>query len=302
MQILLYGALLLSLLGVSGKQYAMKRCGAIAPGLFNSVCINAMRAAICIAVSVVIWLSTGGGATNGLGHICILLGGLGTACNLLAWILSSRLVSLILIEAVTAVTTTVIPLLLAPLLYNGERATLLQWVGCLMILGAIFCFVSVSGEKKEGSLPLKILTVGICALGAGVASVSKKYYSYYVESAGNGSNEYYTMMSFAVILVTFAVLFAVFYRKEKTAHGGKIELPYKKVWPFILIAAAMLYMYELFAVYASALPSAIYYPLTRGLTVVFAFVLDVLVFKDKITFKKIVGLLLITVAVVLINI
>ncbi len=302
MEILLYGALLLSVLGVSGKQFAMKRCGALTPGLFNSVCINALRAVICIAVSVLLWLMTGGGATNALGHVCIVLGGIGTAINLLMWILASRMVSLIMIEAVTTVTTMIFPMLLAPLLYNGESATLLQWIGCIMILVAIFCFTGAKGEKKEGSHFAKILTVGICALGAGLAAISKKYYSYYVKNAGLGSNEYYTMMSFVVILVGFAVLFAVFYRKEKAAGGGRVQLPYKKVWIFVLLAAASLYVNELFAVYASALPSAVYYPLNRGLTVVFTFILDVLVFKDKVTVKKLIGLVLITVSVVFVNI
>lgn len=302
MDILLYGALLLSVLGVSGKQFAMKRCGSLTPGLFNSVCINALRSTICIIVSVIIWLCVDGGAANALGHVCIVFGGIGTAINLLMWILSSRMVSLIMIEAVTTVTTMVIPMVLAPWLYNGESASLLQWIGCIMILVSVPCFTGAKGEKKEGSLLKKIVTVGICAAGAGLAAISKKYYSYYVKDIGNGSNEYYTMMSFAVILLSFLILFSILYRKEKNANGGKVELPYKKVWAFILLAAASLYVNELFAVYASALPSAIYYPLNRGLTVVFTFVLDVLVFKDKVTPKKIFGLILITTAVVLVNI
>jgi hypothetical protein len=113
MEILLYGALLIAQAANSAKQYAMKNCAKCAPGPFNSVCINLVRALICLVVSVIIWLSTGGGTTNALGHAIIIISGVGTAFNLLTWILSSRLVSLALIEALCMIGSLVVPLILA---------------------------------------------------------------------------------------------------------------------------------------------------------------------------------------------
>ena len=37
MDLMLYGALLLAQAGTGAKQYAMKNCGRLAPGAFNSV-------------------------------------------------------------------------------------------------------------------------------------------------------------------------------------------------------------------------------------------------------------------------
>ena len=45
-----YVALFLAQLGLNGKQYSMKKCGAIALGPFNSICINTMRSDICLVV------------------------------------------------------------------------------------------------------------------------------------------------------------------------------------------------------------------------------------------------------------
>ena len=56
-----------------------------------------------------------------------------------------------------------------------------------------------------------------------------------------------------------------------------------------------------FASYAAQLPSAIYYPLTGGLTVGFVFLLDVIAFKDKVTVKKIIGFFIVIAAIILIN-
>ena len=112
------------------------------------------------------------------------------------------------------------------------------------------------------------------------------------------------------MLAVFAILFAVYYvmeRRRAVANGTedgapKVELPYKRVWVFIIIAGVSLYVNELFTSYATQLPSAIYYPLSKGLNVGCTFLLDVIVFKDKVTVKKIVGFITVIVAIILINI
>ena len=125
MDFLLYGALLIAQLGNTAKQYAMKKCGGLAPGAFNSVCINLARSLICLAVSLVIWLFAGGGATTLSGHLFIIAAGIGTAFNLFTWILASQIVPLALVESVSMMGSMVVPLILAPYLYNGEEVSLL---------------------------------------------------------------------------------------------------------------------------------------------------------------------------------
>jgi drug/metabolite transporter (DMT)-like permease len=307
MDILFYGALLLAQAGITAKQFAMKKCGQIASGPFNSVCINLMRSAICLVVSVIIWLMTDGGTTTAFGHFIIIISGIGTALNLFTWILSTRLVSLILIESVTMIGSLVLPLVLAPVLYNGDSVSLVQWIGCILIFVSVFLFVNKgNGEKKEGSVLKKIVVVAFCALGATVAALFKKYYTYHISDKGLGSIEYFTLMNFVTVLFFFVILFTVYYLLEKkrisgVEGGGKVELPYKKVFVYIMIAATALYVAELFSVYAAQLPSAIYYPLSKGLAVLATFLLDVIVFKDKVTVKKIIGLCLVIIAIVLVN-
>ncbi len=310
MEILFYGALLLAQAGISAKQFAMKKCGQLAGGPFNSVCINLMRSAICLAVSVIIWLCVGGGYTTAFGHLIIIISGIGTAVNLFTWILSTRLVSLILIESVSMIGSLVIPLILAPVLYDGDSVSFVQWIGCVLVFVSVFLFMNKSsGEKKKGSLITKIVVVTLCALGTTVASVFKKYYTFHISDKGHGSIEYFTLVNFVTVLAVFVILFVIYYAIEKRRLGAlmpegdrkKVELPYKKVYAYILIAAAALYVAELFTTYASGLPSAIFYPLSKGLTVLATFLLDVIAFKDKITLKKIIGLGVVIIAIVLVN-
>lgn len=305
MELFYYLSLIIAQAANTTKQYAMKLCGKRTSGEFNSVCINMARSVICLAVSVAIWLFSGGGTTNLLGHFLIIAAGIGTAFNLFTWILSSSLVPLILIESVSMMGTLVLPLVLAPYLYNGDSVSVVQWIGCGLVFISMFFFMNKDkGEKKQGGVFKKAIIVGVCALSTTIASIFKKYYTFHITSKGLGSVEYFTFISFVTVVVVFAILFAIFYNVEKRKLGNKtekVELPYKKVWVYILIAAVTLYVNELFTSYATNLPSAVFYPLSKGLLVLCTFLLDVIGFKDKVTIKKVIGLIIALVAILLVN-
>lgn len=307
---MLYGALLLAQAGTSAKQIAMKNCGRLAPGTFNSICINLLRSLICLAVSMMIWLFTDGSSTTFFGHVIIIIAGIGTAFHLFAWILSSQLVSLTLIESVIMTGSMVIPLILAPYLYDGDTVSPLQWLGCALVFVSVFLFMN-KGRKsvKEGSALQKIVILAICTIGITLSSVFKKYYTYYITTQGLGSVEYFTFINFVTALAVFLMLFAVYYTSERkraaanrtAAESPKAKLPYKRVWGHIFVAAVALYVNELFTSYATQLPSAIYYPISKGLAVGCTFLLDVTVFREKITLRKLVGFVVVIAAVILIN-
>ena len=306
-----YIALVLAQLGTSGKQYAMKNCGKLAPGPFNSVCINTMRALICLVVSLVIWLIAGGEVTTPFGHLIILLSGIVTAINLFTWILSSRIVSLTLLESLCMIGSLLVPMFLAPVLYNGETVSVLQWIGAALVFVAVFLFMNKEDPsvKKSGTPLQKALILILCAAGITTTTIFKKYYDVHIVKQGLGSAEYFTFINFVTILSVFMVLFAVFYQREKRSltidasedASRKVELPYKKVWIFVLIAAAALYLNELFTVYANELNAAIYMPLSKGFNVACTFAMDIIVFKDKITVKKLIGLVTVIVAIILVT-
>ena len=307
MTLLLYGALIITQIGICAKQFAMKKCAERAKGGFNSLCINLARSAICLLVSLIIWLVTDGAGTNTLGLALSIGAGVGTALNLYTWILSAQRVSLILIEGASTVGGLILPLIFAPFLYNGDSVSVLQWVGTALVVISIFLFSKSGAKKAEKSGVLgSIILVSVCALGGAVSSVFRKLYSFHIAEKALGSIEFFTFISFVAVFLLFALVFPFYYGKEKqkiTAEekGGRVELPYKRVWLFILIAAISLYACELFSSYASALPSAVYYPVSRALTILGTFLLDTLVFKEKVTPKNLAGLALLLTAVVLIN-
>ncbi len=307
MELLLWGALLLSQTGTSAKQYAMKKCGMVAPGALNSTRINLIRAVICIAVSLGIWLVSDRSGSTLLGVGISIAAGVGTALNLFTWILSSQRISMTLIEGICTIGTVILPLFLAPYLYGGESVSLTQWIGTALVIVALLLFGGKDTRKKEkASIWGSVVIIFVCALGATVASVAKKYYTFHVTANGLGSVEFFTLISFVTVLCTFVVLYLIYSQVERRASAqagcdASAPFPYRRVLPFVLIAAVALYVTELFAAYASKLPSAIYYPATKAMIIIGCFLLDSIVFKERITLKKVIGLTVLLVAVVLIN-
>ena len=259
MEIYLLGALLLAQAGTSAKQLAMKQCGKNAPGAFNSVCINMARAAICFLVSLPIWLLTGGGATTAAGHLIAIVAGLGTAVNLFTWILASQVVPLVLIECVSIIGTLIVPLILAPYLYDGDTVTAVQWIGgALVLLSVLFFMKRERGEKKSAKPIYKVLVVVLCAVGAMLAAVLKKYYSFHIKAKGLGSLEYFTMIGFAAVLAFCMIMFVVYCLAERRKSGkSTLVLPYGRIWKWILLAAIALYVNELFTSYAKLVTRAL---------------------------------------------
>ena len=304
MELLLYGALVLSQIGTATKQFAMKRCGAVATGAYNSICVNLGRAAICTLVSIVIWLFAGAGLTTPTGLLVGLASGIGTAFCLFTWILSAQRVSLTLLEAVITIGSLLLPMVLSPYLFGGESATALQWVGATMIAVSLFLFAGKdTGKKAKSSVLVSLLLLTVCTLGQAAAIITKKLYTYHITDRGLGGVEVFTLISFVGVLLTFCALF-LFYALRRRASASTAPLarfPLARVWVYILVAAVGLYVNELFATYASALPAAIYYPVTKVMVVLGCFLLDTLAFRERVTAKKLAGLAILITATVLIN-
>ncbi len=306
------------LAGIS-KVVAMKSCGKVCPGEYNSVRINAFRAAICLAVSAVIF-AVGGANVEWNGSWIWLLSGISNAIMMFAWVLCAEKMGLVFLEAFCMVGSVAIPLFLAPLLFDGETVSIPQWAGVLCLLialrflfakknekapadGAEASFAARGTEEAKGALKRSLQTVWIYILllilsNAGM-SITQKLYPVRI---GKEYTAFFNLMTFAVVFLCFAVVMIF----EKAVHGRNI-LPEnaasgKKLAVLISLAAVMIYIYSYFSTLAAGeLPSAVYYPLIRGIGMLLTVLCDTLIFKQKITKNILIGLIFIFASILLTN-
>ncbi len=124
-----------SFAGIS-KVVAMKQSGKVCPGEYNSVRINAFRALICGVVSVIAFLLSGVKSEGEYWWIW-LLSGMSNALMMFVWILCTQRISLIFVETFCLIGSTAIPMLISPLLYDGETVSVWQWSGVICLLCAV---------------------------------------------------------------------------------------------------------------------------------------------------------------------
>ena len=297
------------------KSYAMKESGKRAGGMNNAIMISLIRSAICVTVSLIIWLCSGAAGTTAEGNLIIVVSGIANAVNLLFWLLSSSVVSLCLLELFLMIGTVGVPILITPLIFPGQTVSVFQWIGCAVLFFAVALIASGETNRDKGNLKKKVLFVFTCMIGAAMYVLSQKVYTFYISGKGLGNIAYYNFLNFVVV---FSVFFALFlfieitaYLKRKRSLGGEEEcgkpkliistLPFKKIWYLVAFAAVALYIDQYLSTAASTLDSAIYYPMAYGLSLIIAAMLDTFVFGTKLSLKRIVAIVLVVVSMLLVN-
>lgn len=281
------------------KVVAVKKCGSAASGAKNSIKINLIRAIGCLAVSVAVFLFSRS-ALDKNGTWISLLSGIFNAVFLFLWILTAERVSLCLVELFCMIGSVVVPLILAPFLYKGEHVLWHQWICTGILVASTFFFFPKSDKKKRLDWKAFLLLVG-CAVGSAGTVITQKLFITY----SNSNISVFNLMTFLVVSVGFAVVFFASFAKEK-AHANHTESTSEsfsaKVWMLIGLATVMLYANQFLSTQASKyFSSGVFYPLLYAIGWPLTFVADICIFKEKVTWKKLVGLVLTITASILIS-
>lgn len=311
-----YIFLMIACLAGISKGVAMKSSGRVCPGEYNSVRINAVRSLICASVSVAIFLISGASYEGEYWWIW-LISGLSNALMMFVWILCAQRMSLIFVEAFGLIGSTVIPMLLAPVLYEGDTVALPQWLGAASLFVAIVLLSlspankrardgggdgsvsESSAEEAKGGGASTAVYIILYVLSNAAMCITQKLYP---SRAGSEYTVFFNLMTFLVVFAVFTVVLGA-----GRAVAGKGILPensgsVKKLLCYVTVAAVMIYVYQYFSTLsASMLPSAIFYPLARGISMLLTAVCDVLIFRQKLTVNTCIGLLFIIATVVLTN-
>ncbi len=277
---------------------AVKRCGKIASGTKNSVKLNLIRSLGCLAVSIIVCLFSGFERMNTRGITATLLSGVANGVLLWSWILAASCAPMITVEVFCMIGGVVIPLLLSPILLVGESVGILQWIGSALLFCAMFC---LSAKRKiKSKIQVKSILL-MCTAGlanAGCVMSQKLYTSY-----NGGTVADFQLGTYAVTAVVLAMFFGVMrlLSRGKERDTGEVKIT-KPAILYLCAAFILTYAAQLLSTLSSArIPSAVLYPLSYVISMPLVFAVDIIIFKEKITLRGIIGLLLICTSGILIN-
>ena len=170
-----------------------------------------------------------------------------------------------------------------------------QWVGLAVFAVSAFFMISGSGETY-GKLSFKTFLLLILTFSAnGAVMLLQKLFAVKEE---NGNVWLFSLLSFAVgagLLYAITLTAAVSKRKKIKPLGGKLYL-YGAV-----LAAAVFSIASVVTLAAKVVPSIVLFPVSSALNIMISAAVGAICFKEKITVKNVIGLVLGLIAITVIN-
>ena len=285
------------------KGYCGKKTSFAIVSNSDSMIMNVLRMVACIFIGFFLILAQNDLASLTPSRDFMLisaLSGVTSAIWVVSWLLSVRSGAYMMVE-VFLLLGVVVPIIPCYFLFGYEVGTW-QIVGIAILLVAVFIMCTYNSSIK-GKMSVKaFLLLLLCGFTSGVADFSQKLFTEVApEGATNASFNFYTYVFAAITLLLSYLVLRQVDKKSGTMPRKPLEVV-KPIWIYVLIMAACLFTNSFFKTEAARLLDPVkLYPLNQGCAVILSLLMSVIIFKEKINAKCIVGICLSFVALIMIN-
>jgi drug/metabolite transporter (DMT)-like permease len=298
------GYIFLALALASGitKGYCGKRTSSFIVTNSDSMIMNLLRMIICIFIVFLLILVQNELPTLAPDSKLLMvaaLSGIASAAFVVSWLLSVRTGAYMMVEVFLLIGV-MVPIVLCKLFFN-EKIGYWQILGFVILTVAVYIMTaynsSVKGKMSVGAFVLLM----ICGISNGLADFSQKLF---VKTSPDGSVAAFNFYTYVFASLSLVAAYVVFRAIDKK-NGAEIRDPIKVIKPiryYVPIMAVCLFAHSFFKTLAAGyIDSVQLYPLAQGCSVVLALLMSAIFFKEKITFKCVVGICLSFVALLMIN-
>lgn len=294
-----YVFLLLALFSGATKGYCGKRTSGIVVEYKDTLFANFIRMMFCVVIGMAVVCLQG--SVNELaidGNILLitLLSGVTTSIFVVTWLISVRNGAYMMLD-VFLMLGVVIPMLFS-LIFFGESIRVNQWIGLGLLLIAVLIMCSYNNQIKEKISVVSLILLIVCGVANGLTDFSQKLFV--------KGNENVSIFNFYTYVFSSIVLFGVYLaerlkeKKTKTRHSEVSVL--RNAGGYILVMAVCLFANSFFKTLAAKhLESAVLYPLNQGSALIISSFMSRIFFKEKLTKRCILGLVLAFVALLIVN-
>lgn len=295
----------LYLAGSLVANFAKGFCGKLMSGLANTprkaYFFTFLRMSLCFIIAAVILAVQGqlsALAVTPTVLIIALLSGVGQAAQSITWLLSARKDALLLVEVFVMLGVFVTVFLSWGVL--GEQPTALQLIGLVLLLAASLVICSYNTKIKTKLTPSALLLLCLCGLASGLTDFSQKLFAAWCADTSRSVFNFYTFAVCAVVVGLF-LLTTVNHTVHPTQSMRALRPVAKWLALYISIMALGLYVYAFCkTAAASYLPAVQLYPLFQGFTLLNTCIMATL-FKEKVTVRAVIGLLIAFAGLLMIN-
>lgn len=293
------GYLFLSFALICGavKGFCGKKISGYAENIKSAVFLNLIRMLLCIVFGFVIIVFSADIACFSFDINIILISamsGIGTAFFVVSWLLAVSKSTYMMLD-VFLMLGTLVPIVTGYLIYS-EPVGMRQIIGFALLLMAVLTMCSYNNTVKEKLSLGSVFLLICCGLMNGIASASQKVYVNTFPETPISIFNLYTYVFASIVLFLFFVF-----------TSGKEHIKFnddgsKKTYVFICIMAVALSLHSYFSTMAASyLDSVRLYPLSQGASLIISTLMASILFKEKLTFKAIIGIVSSFIALLIIN-
>ncbi len=308
-----YLFLAIALLCGAIKGYCGKKTSGMMKRPSDSFIISLVRMIFCIGIGIItVLLDKDASLALPLPALLVsLAAGVTSAVFVITWILSVRTGAYMMVD-VFLTAGVIIPIVSCSLMY-GEEITLIQIIGCALILVAVFIMCSYNNSLKAKITLPSLLLLLLCGAANGCTDLLQKVYMH--DRVGTVSVfSFYTYVSATVTLAVCVIGIKVFEKlKESKAIklGETVEkstatyqkLDFKHLLPYIAVMAACLFFNSFCKTLAAdSLDAIVISPISQVGGMLLSSLMAVIFFKEKLNKKGILGIVVALAAMLLINI
>ncbi len=198
-----------------------------------------------------------------------------------------------------------VPCVTGIFLFN-EAMSLWQWLGLAMFMVSVYFLASDSKKEYKAFTKKTFIMLLLCFLSGGLVMVVQKYFAIY---SPQGNVALYSALTFGLnALFMGGSLLAVSFFKKKKEDGTTQRLyPVKRLNNELLVyggllALALFAINQLVTTMAKSVSSAILFTVSSALSILITCIVGTLVFKEKITVKKIIGIVVGFASIVIVSV
>lgn len=258
-----------------------------------------VRMLFCLPIGAAFFLIGGSKlyALADVGTILIsLLSAAATSAYVIAWLFSVRKGAFML-SSVFVMLGVVVTVGLSAVFFS-ESVTVKQIIGLIVLVIAALVMCSYSKDIKGRLTASAVVLLILCGLLTGVMDFSQKLFVYVVKDGSVEAFNFYTYLFSSVILGVCYLLFS----KNRSVEAEEPLRVLKAVLPFIILMGVATFLGSYFkTLSATYLPAPVLYPLFQGLTLPLTSITMALFFKERITAKSVIGIIIAFVSMLLIN-
>lgn len=291
-----YLFLLISVLAGNIKGYCGKKTGGFVRSYSDAMLANTIRMILCIIIGFLTVVFTGKIPllTLDLRTLLItLFSGVATSAFVVFWLISVKQSAYMMLD-VFLMLGTIVPMAACKLLFN-EHILWYQYIGLAVLIAAVLIMCSYNNSIKSALTPRALILLIITGAANGLSDLSQKLY---VKTVSDGSAAVFNLYTYIFSALVLAVCFLIFSNREKT----DIRTSVKPIFGYITVMSLCLFLNSFFkTVAASYLDSAQLYPMSQGLSIIGSSIMSATLFKEKLTVKCIIGLIMAFAALLIIN-